>query len=102
MPFFRKQPVIIEAHQWHGTAEAATPIIDWALAHGGTIRYREARPSVMNKDGVIIQLPDFEHLLIDTLEGTMRADPGDWIVKGVQGEFYPVKDPIFRETYEGL
>jgi hypothetical protein len=32
----------------------------------------------------------------------MRADIGDWIIRGVQGEFYPVKDSIFRETYEAV
>lgn len=35
-----------------------------------------------------------------TLEGTMRADPGDWIVTGIKGERYPVKDQIFRALYE--
>ena len=39
-------------------------------------------------------------LLIPTLEGTMRADVGDWIIRGVQGEFYPCKPEIFKETYE--
>ena len=41
-------------------------------------------------------------LEIHTLEGTMRADVGDWIIKGVKGEFYPIKDEIFRETYEAV
>lgn len=39
-------------------------------------------------------------LLIHTLEGTMRADIGDYIVKGVDGEFYPCKADIFEKTYE--
>lgn len=39
-------------------------------------------------------------LFIDTLEGTMEATPGDFVIKGVQGEFYPVKPDIFRETYD--
>jgi len=39
-------------------------------------------------------------LEIETLEGTMRAVPGDWIVTGVRGERYPVKPDIFAETYE--
>lgn len=38
--------------------------------------------------------------LIDTLEGTMRAEIGDWIIRGVQGEFYPCKPDIFAATYE--
>lgn len=36
---------------------------------------------------------------IHTLEGTMKVTPGDWIVTGVEGERYPVKDSIFRATY---
>ena len=39
-------------------------------------------------------------LEIETLEGTMRADPGDWIVTGIKGEQYPVKPDIFEATYE--
>jgi hypothetical protein len=39
-------------------------------------------------------------MLIHTLEGTLAASPGDWIVRGVKGEFYPVKPDIFNETYE--
>lgn len=37
---------------------------------------------------------------IDTLEGTMRANYGDWIIKGVKGEFYPCKPDIFDATYD--
>lgn len=39
-------------------------------------------------------------LEISTLEGVMRADPGDWIIRGVSGEFYPCKPDIFAGTYE--
>jgi hypothetical protein len=84
MPSFVKKPVVIDAHQWIGTASGATPIIDWILLHDGTARYHEDGP----------------YLAIDTLEGTMRADPGDWIIKGVKGEFYPCKSDIFEATYE--
>ncbi len=38
--------------------------------------------------------------VIPTLEGDMRAEPGDWIIRGVQGEFYPCKPDIFEQTYE--
>ncbi|MCK5012737.1 MAG: hypothetical protein KAS66_02870 [Candidatus Omnitrophica bacterium] len=37
---------------------------------------------------------------INTLEGKMRADPGDWIITGIKGERYPIKPDIFEETYE--
>lgn len=38
--------------------------------------------------------------VIDTLEGAMRADLGDWIIRGVRGEYYPCKPDIFEQTYE--
>ncbi len=38
--------------------------------------------------------------VIRTLEGDMRVNPGDWVVRGVQGEYYPVKPDIFSATYE--
>lgn len=41
-------------------------------------------------------------LLITTLEGTMKAEAGDWIIRGVKGEFYPCKPDIFEQTYEPL
>ena len=41
-----------------------------------------------------------DSLLIKTPEGTMRADPGDWIIRGVKGEIYPCKPDIFEATYE--
>lgn len=41
-----------------------------------------------------------ETMEIPTLEGTMRAAPGDWIITGVKGETYPCKDEIFKMTYE--
>ena len=41
-----------------------------------------------------------KYYIVKTLEGNMRANYGDWIVRGVKGELYPVKDDIFRATYE--
>lgn len=45
---------------------------------------------------------DGTHIVIKTLEGFMRADLGDWIIKGVKGEFYPCKPDIFEQTYDLL
>lgn len=83
----RKRPVEIEFMVWPGGARNATPVIDWILKHDGTARYHEDDDA------------HTEHLQIDTLEGVMRADPGDVIIKGVAGEFYPCKPGIFRDTY---
>lgn len=94
MTKYRKKPVVIEAVRWNGTAEAAIPIIKWVLSHG-TARYSCAQPDsgrgCSGKPHTIA---------IDTLEGTMHADPGDYIIKGVKGEFYPCKPDIFEATYE--
>lgn len=85
---FRKKPVVIDATNWDGSVEDATRVIDWVLEGDGTARY--------------IDYPDGEpkYVAIDTLEGTMLASPGDWIIRGVQGEFYPCRDDIFGATYE--
>jgi hypothetical protein len=75
---FRKKPVVIEAVQWTGTNFFEL------LAMGLTDAYWR----------------DDHQLEIMTLEGGMVATKGDWIIKGVKGEFYPIKEEIFRETYE--
>lgn len=80
MPKFRKKPVVIEAIQH---VPETTPAEFHAFL--GTF------------DGVSV---DGKSFLIKTLEGDMRADPGDWIIKGVKGEFYPCKPDIFEATYE--
>lgn len=41
-----------------------------------------------------------ETIFIETLEGTMEARPGDWIIKGIRGELYPCKPDVFEKTYE--
>jgi hypothetical protein len=40
-----------------------------------------------------------EQVEIETWEGTMTAEPGDWIIRGIQGEIYPCKDSVFKQTY---
>lgn len=83
MPKFRKIPVVVEAMQV--TEDNVHAVIKWIKTNrGDAIKHWE--------EGFL--------MLIKTLEGNMLADPGDWIVKGVKGEFYPVKPDIFAETYE--
>jgi len=90
MPKYRKKAVEIEAVQWDGSAEEATPIIDWALSHDVSIRYY--CPENCANDTHVLR--------VQTLEGTMTAKPGDYIVKGIINEFYPCKPDVFLETYE--
>lgn len=96
-----KKPVTIQYMVWPGGADNATPVIDWVLAKGGTARYHERRWCGTQKvDGVEEDYYDDEHIAIVTLEGSMRTDPGSVVIQGVQGEFYPCKPDIFRETYD--
>lgn len=93
---YRKKPVVIEAMRWDGTAEAATPIIDWVLSNGGTISY------VCGDDDRCDGIAENHSLAIDTLEGRMLASPGDFIIRGVANEFYFCKPDIFEQTYEAV
>jgi hypothetical protein len=59
-------------------------------------RYRK-KPVVIDAEGPIAEPQE-----IETLEGTMRADVGDYIITGVKGERYPCKPDIFEATYEAV
>ena len=78
MPFFTKKPVTIEARRLDSVS--AANIEKWC--HGRILRTG--------------------NLEIDTLEGTMEACPGDWVIKGVKGEFYPCKPDVFEASYESV
>ena len=92
VPRFRKKPVEIEAIQY--TGDNFDEIYEWAR---GDKAASEAPIVCGNKpDGS----NDLDALWISTLEGNMKAIKGDWIIKGVKGEFYPCKPDIFKETYE--
>lgn len=97
MSRYRKKPVEIEAMQWDGTAKDAGPIINWILSSGmRSARYYE--PDEYDNCGAKAYHPP--RIAIDTLEGTITASPGDYIIQGVQGEHYPCKPDIFEATYE--
>jgi hypothetical protein len=89
MPKFRKKPVVIEALQFDGSILSGLEVAVWA--HQGL-------PDIANS---IIRCGDWPGVItIRTLEGEMQAVKGDWIIKGVAGEFYPCKPEIFEATYE--
>lgn len=96
---YRSKPVEIEAFQWVGTPEAATPILNWIDDNGGTANWTEAHEGYSGADGSYPEQPE-DAILIRTLEGEMRATAGDWIIRGTEGEFYPCKDSVFRRKYE--
>jgi hypothetical protein len=82
---FRKKPVVIEAMQLDGQS---AKVAEWLNSYGCKFT-AQTHPTDSKKDS----------LLIETLEGTMIAAPGDWIIRGVEGEFYPCKPDIFAKTY---
>jgi hypothetical protein len=95
---YRKKPIQIEAMRWTGTPESASEIIDWALGQGGTIRFHEGQwPYDDGQEGTPGHPPT---LTVDTLEGTMTASAGDFVIRGVAGEFYPCKGSIFEASYD--
>lgn len=86
MPRFRKKPVVIEAMQFKGGwSDDGRNILDWMVKGGNWTAGGSGEPGTLH---------------IHTLEGTMTAIAGDWVIKGVQGEFYPCKPDIFAATYE--
>lgn len=95
---FRKKPVEIQAWQWDGSASGASPIIDWILSSDGIAKYSCADVRPLGCPGT----EDAHLLMISTLEGDMRAVAGDWIIRGIQGEFYPCRSDIFAATYEAV
>ena len=92
MVMYRKKPVVIEAQQY--TFATLTPIIDWLIHNDVDYTYQ------CDELGKCSGTPEGHTLALPTLEGSMTVSPGDYIIKGVQGEFYPCKPDIFHETYE--
>ena len=85
---FRKKPVVIEAYEVapndnHTRRLPPSWLMD-AILSGAVVALKEGG------------------LDIKTLEGTMRADVGDWVIQGVKGELYPCKPDIFAATYEAV
>lgn len=104
MSMYRKKPVVIEAKQLVGDSPEMMEVYWWiekntegSFEPMDVIEGREPYPA----SGVSID-PRDGRLIISTLEGLHWADPGDWIIRGVQGEFYPCKPDIFDATYESV
>ena len=84
MGSYRKKPVEIEAFEYDGSEKSAIDI-----------------SSIEEFEGMLdFKSGSFDGFYINTLEGQMHVSPGDYVIKGVQGEFYPCKPDIFNLTYE--
>nr|DAX79999.1 MAG TPA: PGDYG protein [Caudoviricetes sp.] len=78
MPYYRKKPIPVAARQY--TGDNFTELQDWSEN--------------------AIATDDYSNTFVVTLEGPMFFHEGDYIIRGVRGEFYPCKKNIFEETYE--
>jgi hypothetical protein len=104
---YRKKPVVIEAIQWDGTDETSNAIRKWAepavavvdTAHIQHLWDYTAGCYVMPRGQMIFAPYRTRCQIVLTLEGEMVARPGWWILRGVQGEFYPCDPDIFAATY---
>lgn len=91
MPKYRKKPVVVEAVRWTGSnLEEIRNFVGSDLIEDCVELFDTKRELKKMLVGIAI----------NTFEGTMRVDYGDYIIKGVQGEFYPCKPDIFEQTYE--
>ncbi len=83
---YRKKPIVVDAWQFDPHKWGDRP--DWMRALGSKVTIAFAAGEAA------------EDIFVDTLEGVMRAMPGDWIIRGIKGEVYPCKPDIFAATYE--
>ncbi len=83
---YRKIPIVIEAAQWNPKPK------DVRFTFPDGTEFRVLTTTHWTSVSRVLEIP--------TLEGVMKASPGDWIIKGIKGEFYPCKPDIFDATYE--
>ena len=88
MAKFRKKPIVVEATQWFKNGDHPE------------VSMFPPKPHRPNESCLNCGHVGRRHGWIDTLEGGHLACPGDWIITGVQGEHYPCKPDIFKQTYE--
>lgn len=89
---YRKKPVVIEAVQWTGSN-----LEEVKLFVGNDLQY-----DIMDAAWQVGKGIPYVNMKIHTLEGDHECTKGDFIIKGVNGEFYPCKPDIFDKTYEAV
>jgi hypothetical protein len=90
---YRKKPVVIEAVQLKDTYQSIVECIEFVFSIG-------MESSAGAEVATVAKVRTDKGFIISTLEGDMKASFGDYIIKGVKGEFYPCKPDIFEATYE--
>ena len=104
---FRNKPVVVEAMQWLRNGDHPDDDRDTFDAGGGpflgegkVVRYYRTPDLDGQTFCQYCDVTMHKHGWIDTLEGGHIVCPGDWVIKGVKGEFYPCKPDIFAQSYE--
>lgn len=77
---YQKKPIVVEARHFDGTDKSLKELCEWADTY-----------CVVNEEGQFV---------VNTVEGPLHVSVGDWVIKGIKGEFYPCKPDIFEMTYE--
>lgn len=95
---FRKKPIEVEVMQWDGSDESNEDIQRWTSGKAWPSRRTEVYKS---EDG-LKRIRGWFVLRIRTAEGTMWANIGDYIIRGIYGEFYPCTPHVFEATYEKI
>ena len=93
MAKYRKKPVVIEAIQLTDDNEVIAECIEW-------VEGIDMSTCMFARSACISQVIHDKGMTIKTLEGDMKASIGDYIIKGINGEFYPCKPDIFEKTYD--
>lgn len=83
------RPVVIEALRYDGTRGSGGDVVEWVT--------QSVPPGSIG-----ISVLDIDALYIETLEGRMKVSPGDWIIRGTRGEFYPCKPDVFEVKYAAV
>ncbi len=100
---YKKKPVVIEAQRWWRNGDHPYDVLGsiyTSPGEGHVVRYFR-RPSVPSESRCQECGYKFhDHGWIDTLEDGHKVCPGDWIITGIEGERYPCKPGIFKETYD--
>ena len=94
MGMYRKKPVVIEARQ--------VPVLPGTILSDELAGFEAPVRELAEWCGGEVPFFIANQIKIATLEGDMIARGGDWIIKGVNGEFYPCKPDIFEQTYEAV
>lgn len=95
---YTKKPVTIDAMRWSGSDSDAHHVVLWVLNNDGKAHYQSATTHVGGPGRGMTEVPP--HIVIETLEGRMKAFPGDYVIRGIKGEFYPHQGSFFLDAYE--